>query len=122
MKNNSQKYLANVKKLFQLTNKSERAYLNDLKRRVYDYAEDFPEAVYVDYIDHFGDPKDNLISFYEHTDINKLIKYISFRKLFVLILTIITIISIFISITVYTSFEEGKNSYIDREEIEIVEE
>jgi hypothetical protein len=121
-KNYDKKYMKKVRKLFQLISKSERAYLKDLEKRVNDYSEDFPNAVYSDYVDHFGEPKEILILYYEHTDIDKLVKYITFRKYIMAILAVITICSISVSAMFYKSYLEGKDSYINREVIEIIEE
>ena len=119
--NNKIKYIKNVKKLFELSSKDERSYLEDLKNRVMDFSEDFPLADYNDYVEHFGDPKDILILYYEHTDTDMLIRRIKVRKYLILILTIITVFSVFMSILLFRSYLDGKNSYIDREEV-IIEE
>lgn len=114
---NGIKYIKNVKKLFELSNKKERNYLNDLKKRVADYSEDFPKADYTDYVEHFGEPKDILILYYEHTDTDLLIKRIQLRKYLILTLIIITIISSIITTIISISYLDGKNSYINREEV-----
>ena len=115
--NDDKKYMNDVKKLFELTSKSERLYLKDLGNRIIDYSENFPKSTYFDYIDHFGEPKEILISYYEHTNTETLIRRIKVRKSLITILLIVIVFLLIFSTVIYLSYSEGKESYIDREQV-----
>jgi len=121
MMDNVEQYIKNVRKLFELSSKHERLYLKDLRNRLIDYSEKFTDATYSDYIEHFGEPKDILISYYEYTNTDLLIKRIKIRKYLVSILIIMTILSLIFSTIIFINYLEGRQSYIDREEVLIVE-
>lgn len=115
------KYLKNVNKLFMFPGKEEKGYLNDLKRRVNNYAEDFPEANYNEYVEHFGEPKDNLIEYYENTDVNLLMKRIAVKKyLMVGLVASLVVLAIFTTF-IYKSYVDGKKSYVDHVETIVTE-
>ncbi len=117
----SLKYLKKVKKLFGIYGSEERKYFKDLSLKVDDYTAENPNAVFADYVDNFGEPKEILVLYYQYTDTDLLAKRISLRKYLNIFLIIILIFFIILSALLFKEHIEAKNSYIDREEVIIQE-
>ena len=123
--NIAKKYLRECKGYFPVYGRKERLFLRNLKQQVEEATERNPDLDYIGLKEEIGTPVEVLQSYYEEIeDREQLIKRISFikgmKKIFVMLIVVITIFFMCRTWRLYNDYQEFKQSNTLYEE-EIIE-
>lgn len=113
MKNDTQKYINDIKNLFPIYSQEEKNFFTRLKSTI-DKESNCSNLSYQDCIERFGNPKDIIFDFYSEMDSEYLIKRMNkvyFIKRFLCIITLL--IFIFILIGMIMFFKELHSTHIN---------
>lgn len=121
------KYLRQCRQLFPIYGKYERRMMKGFRESVKAYTEENPGCTYEMIVEHFGSPKDFIISYYDTIELDKLIKKINIagniHKLIMFL--IIAILMFFVIRTAFEwkYFTDAENSLPTSQEttIEIID-
>ncbi len=105
-KNNfSKKYMDDVKTLFPIIRKSEKAYLRQMKQNIADYCEQSTVSSVDELYEEFGKPQDVVYDYFSMMDITQLLSHIHLRRtikhFFTAICAIVFAIALFVTAILY---------------------
>ncbi len=113
------KYYRKIASLFDFRGRDVRRFLSELKNNLKIFHFENPDATEDDYINHFGEPKEVLVEFYENTNLDLLIKRVKIRKILIVLLVVMVMILLIRTIYFHMDYERAKYEYINREIITI---
>lgn len=118
------KYLKQVKTSFYFIGKRENIYIKNLKHQLdTELDTEFQGCDSYDVIvNRFGTPKELADAYFENISSTLINQKIKFKKAMLVVLAIILIAVALVTTLFIKSHIEGRNSYIDREVTEIIEE
>lgn len=123
--NNIKKYIKNIWAIMPMHTKKEKFYLNELKKHLNEYLDDYLQCSYDDIVQQFGEPKDIVVNYIQNSDENDLIKRMKLKsiiqKFLIFFSVTCTILAIWIGILWYDYIQDQKNSIIYEIETTITE-
>ncbi len=126
MNNNVMKYLKDVKSLFPVFQKEEKAFFEKFMQTIKKETGQ-SSFTYQDCVEKFGFPKEIIINYYEEMNSDNLLKRVynqhMFRKMFYVLCIAIVIISLITCVLLYKSYQEVKDGHVTKIETttEIIE-
>lgn len=117
-----QRYIHDIKKVFQFTGYRDRKYLKDLNQQINEFVLEFPSANYDTLVKEFGNPKEIIAAYYKNTKTEDIIGRITIQKYARLGFLIICLVAFFFIGVIYKGFLDSKKSIIEIKEIIVEEE
>jgi len=117
----SKKYLGEVKLLFPILRKEEKAYLRKMKHNIDDFCENSSVQSIDDIYDEFGKPQDVVNDYFSMMDVSAFISCIRFRKILKRIICFICA-ALFIIVCIHCLILYQEHESFLRQEVVIVEE
>lgn len=111
------KYIRRCKNCFPVYGKEEQQFLKRLRHQMEEYAQENPDVTYQQLEEWFGTPIDIVKSYYDSLeDEDRLIDRACFsrtlKKVMIIILMVISIIGVYDSAIMYSSYLDGKDSKV----------
>lgn len=123
------KYYRNVKRLFPVHGKKEKAFLHEINEQIIEYENDHPHATYQEIVNQFGTPIDIVISYYQTIDSDYILRKMNIRKIIIIACSIVVclamIIALYFAFTIHdakSEYDQSLNIHWEDQPIEIIEE